>query len=335
MTADAALSVIIPTRSRPARLAAALESLAQQRGPAGQFEVVVVDDGSSEPLRGPDRAPPAFSLRIVRQDRAGAAAARNRGASESVGRILVFMDDDVTLEAGALRALAGCLLGSPHTVAMGNIRDLPPASPTGFAEWSARNGGWRESGGPECRPLPCTAGNTQLLAVSREDFAALGGFRDPTGGWPNWDDVDFGYRAHLSGFTLVGVRDARATHWDASLLDLESSAQRSYRAARSAARLFRVHPGLQTRIPMFADKTPPAPDDPLSLRIRKRLRPIASSRPVMWVLRGAVRILEPFRPVRGILRHLYRWIIGGAIYRGYREGLQELDRSAPTGTPEP
>lgn len=46
---------------------------------------------------------------------------------------------------------------------------------------------------------------TGLIAIKKSDFFGLGMFQDPTGGWPNWDDVDFGYRAVKVGFYYGAV----------------------------------------------------------------------------------------------------------------------------------
>jgi len=323
MPEQLALSVVIPTRNRPDRAAAALDSLAMQALAEGVFEVIVVDDGSEEePHRASEGGFP-FRFRFHRQDYAGAAAARNRGAALATGELLVFMDDDVTLEPGSLEALRAGLRERPRSVAMGAVRSRPPGVATVFARLAA-NSAWPDWPDSAIRELPPAAGNTQLLGISRSDFEKLEGFRDPTGGWPNWDDVDFGYRAYKAGLTLVLVCAARATHWDASLLSLDASADRSRRAAHSAARLFELHPDLPAHLPMFADKSGVVPGDPPALRFRKRLRPLTSSRPVLRLLGLAVRLAEPIRPVHGILRHLYRWTIGGAIYAGFQEGLKDL-----------
>jgi hypothetical protein len=60
--------------------------------------------------------------------------------------------------------------------------------------------------------------NTELLACKRSDFIEIGMLQDPTQGhgWPNWDDVDFGYRAYLKGFRLLQTGKAMGEHWDYS-----------------------------------------------------------------------------------------------------------------------
>lgn len=85
------VSVVIPCYNSAAYLPAALESVFGQT--SGDHEVIVVDDGSSDETPAIlDRYAPR--LRSIRQDNAGAAAARNRGAREARGRWLAFLDAD-------------------------------------------------------------------------------------------------------------------------------------------------------------------------------------------------------------------------------------------------
>lgn len=90
-----AVSVIIPTRDRPHRLAACLAALAGQLCPPSAFEVIVVDDGGEIPLE-PVLAPfrETLQLQLMEQAHAGPARARNLGASHASGALLVFTDDD-------------------------------------------------------------------------------------------------------------------------------------------------------------------------------------------------------------------------------------------------
>lgn len=106
MTARAAptVSVIIPAYEAAAYLPAALDSVFAQTRPPD--EVIVVDDGSTDGTEGVVRAHPrAADIRYLRQENAGAAAARNAGLREARGEWLAFLDADDTwlphrLEAG-------------------------------------------------------------------------------------------------------------------------------------------------------------------------------------------------------------------------------------------
>jgi hypothetical protein len=75
---------------------------------------------------------------------------------------------------------------------------------------------------------------------------------------------------------------------------------------------------------MFRDKTPIAwGQDPPTLIIRKLTRHIASSQLIIKSMELLVNILEIFYPSPKLLGPFYRWIVGGYIFKGYRQGLRE------------
>jgi glycosyltransferase involved in cell wall biosynthesis len=86
-----AVSVIIPAYNRPAFLAEALNSVAAQT--FRDFEVIVIDDGSSEDLA-PTVKPHSAFARLVRQEHGGPAVARNHGLRLASADIVAFLDSD-------------------------------------------------------------------------------------------------------------------------------------------------------------------------------------------------------------------------------------------------
>lgn len=83
-------AVIIVAHNEEQRLGRAIDSVLAQTEPPR--ELIVVDDGSTD--RSMDVAVRWSGVRVVRQERAGAAAARNRGARLSVSPWLAFLDAD-------------------------------------------------------------------------------------------------------------------------------------------------------------------------------------------------------------------------------------------------
>ena len=124
MTVPPFISVVIPTRNRAHLLADALGSLLRQDYSTERYEIVVVDDGSTdetplivEELAADSRQP---RVRLFRQPPKNQNAARNRGLSEAKGDLIAFFDDDEfapkewlsSLVQGAARHPdAGCLGG--------------------------------------------------------------------------------------------------------------------------------------------------------------------------------------------------------------------------------
>ncbi len=322
------ISIIIPTYNRKVSLLRLLDSLAHQMMDPNNFEVIVVDDGSlSSPLDNVISTY-SFALEYIRQENKGATIARNNGAQRSHGQILVFVDDDVTISPNTLKALADTCRKKTRTIALGTLvsrnkniesiyTQIAVSTDDVYSYRSQTNGKYTNF--VEC--------NTQVLAMKRSDFFELEMLQDPTGGWPNWDDVDFGYRAHKAGFQFVRVKDAKGVHWDNSLSDLDSTSLRWYRASKSAVRLFQKYPTLRLSIPMYTDKTPVNwREDSPRLIVRKVTRIFASSNLVIDLIKTVIGLLEKYHPEPKLLRPLYRWVCGAYMYRGYHQGLREYGR---------
>jgi len=288
--------------------------------------VIVVDDGSTDDTQIIATQQFPFSFRYVQQKNQGATAARNNGATISNSEILVFMDDDVTISPQTLEALAEKCEQSATVLAMGTINKRSSVNTSVYTPvvLTMADHSLIARDDVEFHFIDC---NSELLACKRRDFFDIGMFQDPTRGhgWPNWDDVDFGYRAHLKGFRLTGTSKAIAEHWDYSISNRDTACQRFYRTGKSAAWLFKRHPELQPLIPMLYDKTPLSwgQDSPL-LITRKLTRQLVSSPPVLGILLKFVSILEQHYPSPIVLRRLYYWLHGANLFQGYCEGLREL-----------
>lgn len=92
------ISVIIPTRNRPAYLLELLNSLKSQTLDPSRFEVIVVDNGSDDETRRAVAALEAetpFRLRYLREPAPGLHNARHAGMMAAQSDILVFADDDI------------------------------------------------------------------------------------------------------------------------------------------------------------------------------------------------------------------------------------------------
>ena len=318
-------SVIIPTYDRQESLQRLLDSLAIQTLDPNNFEVIVVDDGSPEDSIGIDKASFPFSFKFIHQANQGATAARNNGALRSHGQILVFIDDDVKIERPALAAITEACIRQSKIIALGTLELCNTNSESSFSKIAisleSMDQDHREG---QDHSLDYAACNTQFLAIARSDFFDLGMLQDPTGGWPNWDDVDLGYRAHLVGFKVIRVQEAKGQHWDNSLSDRDSASQRWFRASKSAVQLFQKYPDLRLSIPMYADMIPINwGQDSLREITRKLIRRFASTELMLSLMEVMTDLLLKYYPNPKLLLPMYRWVFGGYKYRGYQQGLRE------------
>jgi glycosyltransferase involved in cell wall biosynthesis len=110
---SALMSVVVPVYNGADTLKDCLRSLANQNMPRDAYEVIVVDDGSSDLSA---EAALQFDVRLLRQENGGAAAARNTGMRAATGEWVAFTDADCVASRGWLRALAHATTSATENV---------------------------------------------------------------------------------------------------------------------------------------------------------------------------------------------------------------------------
>lgn len=115
-----AISVIIPVRDRAYTVSRAIHSVLRQR--LGDFEVVVVDDGSTDDTVEAVRRIQSAKLRIVSQPHSGPGAARNTGAASAMADLLTFLDSDDEAEPTWLEEMYSQFQDSSVDVALCGYR---------------------------------------------------------------------------------------------------------------------------------------------------------------------------------------------------------------------
>lgn len=191
-------SVIVPARNAEATLPRTLRALAEQDF-AGAYEVIVVDDGSSDQTAQLARSAPG-PVAVMAQPALGPAAARNLGVARSSGAALAFCDADVFPTPGWLQAGVGALeradLVQGHVLADPGVQ----RGPFDRSLWITSEVGLWE---------------TASLFVSREVFERTGGFEqwlEPGGGKALAEDVWFGWKTRRLGARGAFCAEALAYH---------------------------------------------------------------------------------------------------------------------------
>ncbi len=180
-------TVLICTRDRADLLAETLDSLRLLADPGEPYEVVVVDNGSTDGTRAVVERAAAVSpvdLRHVFEPRGGLSAARNTGVREARGEQIAFTDDDVLVDPGWLAALARVFARQPVDFLGGRV----------VPRWGAPRPQWLPGGrtrgeiwgaialfdyGDEARALAKPLGAN--MAFRRAPLVSAGGFREDLG----------------------------------------------------------------------------------------------------------------------------------------------------------
>ena len=109
------ISVVIPVFNRSELLVKTLRAFTQQTLPRDQFEIIVVDDGSTEDLRSvvnSVKIQTGLNLEYLRQENAGPAIARTLGAKRAKSPYIALIDSDVIPSKGWLEKGLDCLRSS-------------------------------------------------------------------------------------------------------------------------------------------------------------------------------------------------------------------------------
>src|SRR6516162_5418252 len=94
------LSIVIPTFNRASILACTIDRIEAQTVSAENYEVIVVDNASTDDTRAVLEAKSRkyFNLKFLLQPKPGAAATRNAGLRQAASDIVLFIDNDIVAE---------------------------------------------------------------------------------------------------------------------------------------------------------------------------------------------------------------------------------------------
>lgn len=191
------VSVVIPAYNAARHIGEQLASLTRQDY-EGPFEVVVADNGSKDDTVGVAKSfAGSLDLHVIDASAMrGAGPVRNAAVEVTRGELLVFADADDVASVGWLRHLVAA---APQWDLTGGPYDLHLLNPPVVQAWRQPLPKDRFPVGHAFLPF-AMSGN---LAVLKETFKHIGGFRDG-----QQEDVDFSWRAQLSGYTLGFAREA-------------------------------------------------------------------------------------------------------------------------------
>lgn len=212
-------------------LGACLQSLLDQDYDSGKTRIIVVDNGSTDSTR---EVYEQFPVELLKEDRPGPAAARNRGLRSGSGELVAFFDGHCIANRGWVSAMvsrfvdsrfAGSQAKLEHKATdplvklyLENTRATDPKKVLGDTLRGERN----------IYPWVLSGNCMFTRAVLRD----VGGFDETL---PACEDVDISWKVVLSGYLLDYAPDACVVHWNNDSWD--SFILKSYAQGRGAAAL--------------------------------------------------------------------------------------------------
>ncbi|MGC1380712.1 MAG: glycosyltransferase [Candidatus Baltobacteraceae bacterium] len=221
------------TYNRARLLERVLDACFEQTIPDEAYEIVLVDDGSTDETpevveRLCARATCAFT--VVRQANAGLARARNAGIARAAGERIIFIDDDVLPLPNFVEEHLRAHASRPQAIVRGgaitvdDFDDLPPPM------WSIKD----------------YSGNyfwTTNVSVPLATIRSIGGFDESFSEY-GWEDIDVGLRLRARGIRAVFNPRALVYHYKPRPrgANVEKMVRQARAQARTAAKLVRLHP---------------------------------------------------------------------------------------------
>ena len=230
-------SVIVPVYNRPDEVAELLESLAGTG--YGDFEVLVVEDGSSLPCQDivqgwADR----LDVRYFAKENSGPGQTRNYGAARARGEWLLLVDSDVVVPQGWFAAIDAALADAPCDAFGGPDRSHPAFTPIQKAISFSMTSFWTTGGirGGKAR-LDKFYPRSFNMGIRADVYAAVGGFSQMRFG----EDIDMSIRILEAGYATRLFPEAWV--WHKRRTDFRKFFRQVHSSGIARINLQKRHPG--------------------------------------------------------------------------------------------
>jgi cellulose synthase/poly-beta-1,6-N-acetylglucosamine synthase-like glycosyltransferase len=223
-------SVIIPAFNAQETVAGCLNALHAQTLPSSEWQVIIIDDGSTDATK---QIVASFHwANLVSIPHQGAAAARNRGAERARGSILLFTDADCEPQTDWIATLLAAFDDPAVMGAKGTYRTRQRNQ---IARWVQLE--YEEKYARMSRSRTIDFIDTNCAGYRREIFLANGGFDETL---PVDEDQEFSFRMAERGHKMIFVPKAIVYHQHAA--DLRTYWDRKYRIGYWKVRVHTLHP---------------------------------------------------------------------------------------------
>jgi glycosyltransferase involved in cell wall biosynthesis len=305
------LSVVIPTLNRGDLLSVTVDRIARQTLSRDQYEVIVVDNGSTDHTRTilEQKRKTYPHLKHFSQLKRGAAATRNVGIRNSSGEIVLFIDDDIFAEPNlAERHLAHHAQNDRVSIIGGVTTPWARCNDPFLRYLRDRRifNPYSITGGP----IDFSYYHTGNVSTERGLLLEAGGFNEDFFTY-GMEDIELGYRLEKLGCRMIHAPEARAVHQYSPTYD--QFTLRCEQAGYSLGKLIELHPELKPRFVESGKRT----------RLLKRFHMLY--RMFSFTSQPVTRVVTKWEerrgtgPVAPLLDQHYYWALRYHFFLGYRQ----------------
>jgi len=196
-------SVVIPAYNASDTLRDCLDALIKQSIPKEEYEIIVVDDGSTDDT---DKISREYPVKYIKQANHGPASARNRGAKEAQGDKLLFTDSDCIPDFNWLEEMTQPFQDSTVSAVKGSYKTKQRSLTARFAQIE-----FEERYELLKRVTHIDMVDTYSAAFQKAVFFQAGGF-DQSFPVANNEDTDLSYKLSAMGLKMVFAPEAVVYH---------------------------------------------------------------------------------------------------------------------------
>ncbi len=235
------ISVVIPTFNRKDILKRTLEALLDQTYPKDKYEIIVVDDGSSEDIKGmiEDLRPDITYLRQS-SDKKGPAAANNLGIKNASGDYILLLNNDVIADRRLIEEHMMSHQRHPDSIVQGRVINTSSLEDL-KQEHKGYSGGYSN--------ISFGYFTTWNLSI-KKDILTKAGLFDEDFRHLCWEDVEFGFRLRKMKVRQVNNKNAFGYHFKHEFFvrDIGKVKEKSLNMGGNAMIYYRKHPCLEVKI---------------------------------------------------------------------------------------
>ncbi len=233
------VTIQLCTYNRSVLLERVLDACFEQTVPDGTYEVVLVNDGSTDATAevvARARARATCPFEVIDQPNAGLACARNAGVARACGERVIFIDDDVLVLPNFVEEHLRSHARHPSFIVRGGAIDVESFDDLPVPTWSIKN-------------YSANYFWTTNVSVPAAALRAVGGFNEDFSEY-GWEDIDVGLRLRFAGVRATFNPRALVYHYKPRPRSdgVERMVRQARAQARTAVQLAGMHPHWRTAL---------------------------------------------------------------------------------------